>query len=208
MASFDTSVLVDALDTQGVHLSQRSFSDLLHHIDEVAVTAERLEAGADAVDQLRQAYADVFAVQQHCTTRMGALDRLKAAERDTALDCFDEYVWNVHHSGERRVRTRRGDHDDDDDDDDVIAGDITYTKCPFTQGPLTNPFKSRLCGHVVSERGLQMMFGGRAAAVKCPVSGCRKHVTRSDFAKDLLTELAVRRQQRAASQASNALDLS
>lgn len=188
MASFDTSVLVDALDTQGVHLSQRSFSDLLHHIDEVAVTAERLEAGADAVDQLRQAYADVFAVQQHCTTRMGALDRLKAAvrvapgeqftdeahpfdwagavarahdecaataradldkERDTALDCFDEYVWNVHHSGERRVRTRRGDHDDDDDDDDVIAGDITYTKCPFTQGPLTNPFKSRLCGHVV-----------------------------------------------------------
>mgnify|MGYP001024200388 CR=1 FL=1 len=96
------------------------------------------------------------------------------------------------------IRVRRKEGSGDSDDDVELEEEIISTKCAITGQTMTNPMRSRICGHVFSEAGWMSLFG-RKREIKCPQGGCgTSNVTKEDLVPDKKRERYVQSQTKSA----------
>lgn len=77
----------------------------------------------------------------------------------------------------------------EDDDIQVEGGKIDLV-CPLSMKMFENPMISSICGHTFDQEGIRGIWTNGAQA--CPIPGCRKRVSYSDFEKDRLMILRVK----------------
>lgn len=96
----------------------------------------------------------------------------------------------------RKPRRSRGGYDDEEDELEIIDSNTNDNqnslKCPMTGTLFENPLRNKVCGHVYSKAGFEMMLQTRNR--KCPVVGClNQNVTRAQLEEDYEMEMRVKR---------------
>lgn len=108
-------------------------------------------------------------------------------EHDYCPQCADPKDVKIEMEQQSEGQPEAKDESDIDvlDEDDTDSRSKTIIKCPLSRKEMTNPYKSKKCGHVFEMEAILNYIeqNKHYGVVECPQHGCSKNVKETDFEK-------------------------